>query len=312
MDRPPVALWRHFPIDDQSPETLAAATLHFQELYDFDLVKVTPASSFCLTDWGVEDRWSGNYEGTREYTKRVIHAPADWQKLNLLNLKKGHLAQQIECLNRLRKEIGSDTPIIQTVFNPLAQAKNLAGSELMLTHLKQYPDEIVFGLQTIAESTRRFVEACMEAGVDGIYYAIQHAQSRLLRLEEYKTFGIPYDLIVLESARDFWCNMIHLHGDDIYFSILEEFSVSIVNWHDQETKPSLTEARNTFDGTLCGGMNIDTLVNGTPDQVIAEARQANEQTGNRKFILGTGCVVPIKTPPQNILAAREAYEIADH
>ena len=93
---------------------------------------------------------------------------------------------------------------------------------------------------------------------------------------------------------------------------MKEFSVSIVNWHDQETKPSLAEARNTFDGTLCGGMNIDTLVNGTPDQVFAEARQANEQTGNRKFILGTGCVVPINAPPENILAARQAYETADH
>ena len=49
LDRPPVALWRHFPVDDQAPETLAAATLNYQKTYDFDLVKVTPASSFCLT-----------------------------------------------------------------------------------------------------------------------------------------------------------------------------------------------------------------------------------------------------------------------
>ena len=54
-DRSAVALWRHFPVDDQSPETLAAAALNFQHIYDFDLVKVTPASSFCLKDWGVED-----------------------------------------------------------------------------------------------------------------------------------------------------------------------------------------------------------------------------------------------------------------
>ena len=41
IDRPPVALWRHFPVDDQSPEALAKSTLHFQKTYDFDLVKVT-------------------------------------------------------------------------------------------------------------------------------------------------------------------------------------------------------------------------------------------------------------------------------
>ena len=46
LDSPPVALWRHFPVDDQEAATLAAATLDFQRHYDFDLVKVTPASSF--------------------------------------------------------------------------------------------------------------------------------------------------------------------------------------------------------------------------------------------------------------------------
>jgi uroporphyrinogen decarboxylase len=65
LDRPPVALWRHFPVDDQVPETLAAATLDFQQHYDFDLVKVTPASSFSIKDWGAEDIWEGHTEGTR-------------------------------------------------------------------------------------------------------------------------------------------------------------------------------------------------------------------------------------------------------
>ena len=27
IDRPPVALWRHFPVDDQSPELLASARM---------------------------------------------------------------------------------------------------------------------------------------------------------------------------------------------------------------------------------------------------------------------------------------------
>ncbi|MEI6289491.1 MAG: hypothetical protein WCP19_03590, partial [Chloroflexota bacterium] len=53
-DRTPVALWRHFPGDDQDPDRLAAATLFWQKNYDWDVVKVTPASSFALKDWGVD------------------------------------------------------------------------------------------------------------------------------------------------------------------------------------------------------------------------------------------------------------------
>ena len=67
-DRVPVALWRHFPGDDYRPEDLAASTVGFQRRYDFDFVKVTPASSFSVADWGVRDEWRGNEEGTRVYT----------------------------------------------------------------------------------------------------------------------------------------------------------------------------------------------------------------------------------------------------
>ena len=35
VDRPPVALWRHFPVDDQSALSLAEATIHFQKDFDF-------------------------------------------------------------------------------------------------------------------------------------------------------------------------------------------------------------------------------------------------------------------------------------
>ncbi|MGQ9787646.1 MAG: uroporphyrinogen decarboxylase family protein, partial [Anaerolineae bacterium] len=52
VDRPAVALWRHWPADDQRGELLARSTLAFQRLFDFDFIKVTPSSNYCLADWG--------------------------------------------------------------------------------------------------------------------------------------------------------------------------------------------------------------------------------------------------------------------
>src|SRR6266849_4403360 len=104
VDRVAVALWRHFPVDDQDPEALAAATVEWQEQYDFDLVKVTPASSFCLKDWGAEDQWTGNPEGTREYTNRVIQRLEDWMVLKGLDSHQGHLGRQLQALGLIRAE----------------------------------------------------------------------------------------------------------------------------------------------------------------------------------------------------------------
>jgi uroporphyrinogen decarboxylase len=295
-------------VDDQDPKSLAEATLHFQRLYDFDLVKVTPASSFCARDWGVEDEWRGHTEGTRQYTKRVIREPRDWESLPTLDPTASHLAAQLDCLRYIRSELGLDTPLLQTIFSPLAQAKNLAGNDTLIAHLRLYPDAVMKGLATIAETTRRFVEACLDTGIDGVFYAIQHAQASLLTLDEYKAFGLPYDREALDSAQTLWCNLLHLHGQDVDFSLVDSLNFQIVNWHDRDTHPSLAEAQKLFPGVVCGGMRQDTLVYREAAEVRAEAEDAMRQTGGRRFLLGTGCVVPIIASHGNLLAARKSVE----
>jgi uroporphyrinogen decarboxylase len=190
----------------------------------------------------------------------------------------------------------------------LSQAKNLAGNDLLIAHLRLYPEAVMKGLATIAETTRRFVEACLDTGIDGIFYAIQHAQAGLLTLEEYKTFGLPSDENVLEPAQELWCNLLHLHGHHVYFSLLDSLEFQIVNWHDRETFPSLTEAQNLYSGVVCGGMRQDTLVYGDQAQVQKEAVDAIQQTDGKRFILGTGCVVTVIASHGNILAARKSVE----
>jgi len=304
LDQTPVALWRHFPVDDQSPETLAAAQIAFQHTYDFDLVKVTPASSFCVRDWGAEDEWRGNPEGTRQYTKHVISQPQDWGRLRALDPSAPHLAGQLACLRQIRAGLGPNTPMLQTIFNPLAQAKNLAGQNTLLVHLRNYPDDVMKGLQTIAVTTRRFIEAALETGIDGVFYAIQHAQATLLNEDEFKKFSHSLDLQILDSAQGLWCNMLHIHGEDVYFEQVSKYPVQIVNWHDRETPPSLAQAQKTFKGVLCGGLTRETLVYKTAQDVRKEKEDAVRQTAGQRLIVSTGCVVPIIAPHGNIMAAK--------
>jgi uroporphyrinogen decarboxylase len=307
LDRVPVALWRHFPVDDQNPERLAAASLAFQKTFDFDLVKVSPASSFCLKDWGVKDEWRGETEGTRTYTQRVIQQPADWSELPILDPTKGYLADQLNCLQIITQELGPQTPVIQTIFNPLSQAKNLVGRDKLLVHLRHHPDALHEGLKTITESTARFIEAAQKTGIAGVFYAVQHAQYSLLSSSEYEEFGEMYDLQALKPAQDFWLNMLHLHGLDIMFDRFLDYPVQIINWHDRETYPSLTAAQEIFSGVVCGGISRESaMVYATPDQIQLEAREAIESTRGQRFILGTGCVVPTIAPYGNLMAVRRS------
>jgi uroporphyrinogen decarboxylase len=308
IDRPPVALWRHFPVDDQAAESLAEAHLSFQTLYDFDLVKVSPASSYSVRDWGAEDKWEGNPEGTRTYTRRVIREPGDWERLDVLEPTAPALACQLDCLRLIRRQLDEGTPVLQTVFNPLSQAKHLAGDKTLMEHLRTAPEAVRKGLEIITETTRAFIQAAAAVGIDGIFYAIQHAQAQVLPREQFVRLSREPDLLLLRSARNLWCNLVHLHGEGTYFDAVADYPAQIINWHDRDSGPSLTEAGKVWRNALCGGLSRHTLVYGNAEDVERETAEAFASPDRRRIILSTGCVVPIIAPHGNILAARRAVE----
>lgn len=308
-DRTPVALWRHFPGDDQDPEALALSTLAFQRQYDFDFIKVTPASSFCIRDWGAQDRWVGNQEGTREYSYRPVQSPEDWFTLPRLDPDRGVLGGQLRCLELIHDIVGDEVPFIQTIFNGLSQAKNLVGKGNLVAHIRENPAAVRAGLQTITDTTVDFIRKSRERGIAGIFLAIQHASYELLTEKEYREFGIPYDQRLLEAADGLWLNVLHLHGNRVMFDLLAGYPVHVVNWHDRETAPTLRQGQMVVRGAVLGGLRQwETMLRGSPSDVIGEAQDAMEQTGGRRFILGTGCVTPITAPWANLRAAREVVE----
>jgi len=304
-----VALWRHWPGDDQRAEDLATAHLNFQRDYDFDFIKVTPDSSFSTEDWGVRSEYLGNTEGTREYRHYPIQQPEDWARLKVLDPRQGALGRQLRCLELIARVVGEEVPFIQTIFNPLSMAKHLAGEERLRLHVRRHPEALRAGLEVITEASVRFVGEVLHVGAAGIFFAVQHAQYGLLSAEEYRLFGRAYDLRVLAAAQRAWFNLLHLHGSEVMFDLLADYPVQAINWHDRETPPSLAEAQGRFSGAVCGGLRQwETMVRGSPKSVRAEAAEALRQTGGRRFILGTGCVTPIVAPTANVRAARQAVE----
>lgn len=308
VDRPAVALWRHWPIDDLRGDQLARAALTFQQTYDFDFIKITPNSNFCVKGYGAETTWRGNDEGTYIWRPRVVQQAEDWAKLRPLDPRSG-LQGEVLAANRLiGAAVGGKVPFIQTIFNPLAQAKNLAG-ERLVADLRQHPNAVKEALGVITESILRFVAELKKTGADGIFLATQHASYDLMTEAEYREFCLPLDLQILGATEGMWFRLVHLHGTNVMFEMAAEYPAQVVNWHDTETPPSLRAALGKTHMALLGGLRQwETMLRGTPQEVEAEARVALSATGGRCFILGTGCVTPITSPTGNIVAARQAVE----
>lgn len=305
-DHVPIALWRHFPKMDESAEGLAKAVIDFQKRFDFDLVKVTPASGYPAEAWGAElVNRQNNSEGTREYLKRVIASAEEWHALPPLDVLLGVWARELKALQLVRAGVGADIHLLQTIFSPLTIAKQLAG-DLMLQHMRSDPEDFKKGLRVISETTARFALECLWHGADGIFFATQFASRDLLSVDEYKEFGIEFDLPIFEViGDDSKLNLLHLHGTNPMFEILNAYPVHIVNWHDRGTSPSLADGQKLFhNGAVLGGLHrIETFAQGSPEEVQAEVRDAIAQTSGQGVIIGAGCVSLVTTPDLNVQAA---------
>jgi uroporphyrinogen decarboxylase len=308
IDRPLVALWRHFPTDDIDPQQLALSAVAFQTQYDWDFIKLTPASNYSVDGWGTRAAYHGSPEGVSDYIARAVTNPQDWLHLEPLDPHSGALGQQLSAIRATRELAGPDIPIIETIFSPLAQAKNLVGGNLDLIHLRQHRNEFLEGLEIIAETTVRFVRVALAAGADGIFYAMQRASAEYLSEIEYNQVGRPHDLRILEAAQDASFNLIHLHGTHTYFDLVTDYPAHALNWHDRETGPSLAEGARRFPGLVVGGLSQRDMVEGTPASISELARAAIDSLGGQPLCLSTGCVMQTVTPWGNIRALRAAVD----
>ena len=98
VDRVPVSLWRHFPGDDETADGLANAMIKWQRTYDFDLVKFMPTGMYGVHDWGAETMYNPGFRGNRILTKPGLSDPAEWPKLDKLDVTEGAYGQEIDAI----------------------------------------------------------------------------------------------------------------------------------------------------------------------------------------------------------------------
>lgn len=309
VDRVPVGFWRHWPGDDQRADTLSEVTLDFQQRYDLDFIKFPVSSTFCVDDYGVRHVYNGRLSGDREYTERRIKSIEDWDGIQPLDVRKGTLGLNLSALRIVIDRKPADTPVIMTVFNPLAVACYMAGDDLCYAHLRSAPERVQLALEAITTTFSSFVRQAVDAGCDGIFLSARAASYDIMSEEEYNTFGRPYDLEILKAAAKGWFNVLHLHGKYPMFSSLSDYPVQVINWHDRTAGPSLFEAGRRCSKTLMAGVDQqNTLYSGTPEEVEQQVRDAIQQTGGRKLIVTPGCTYSLGVPYSNLMAMRRAVE----
>ncbi len=310
VDRVPVAVWGHFASDPRRADDLAAATIDFQRRFDWDFVKLMPSGMYYPEALGCTLTPASGPGAVNGLADSIVKRPEDWERLPVLDPQQGWLAEHVRSVRLVREALGPDIPIIQTLFSPLTIAHKLSIHVSFEDSIARYRSAFEAGLRALTEGAKRFAEATLDAGADGFFFATQEANTDTMSAADFRALGKRYDLDVLgvTTGRASF-NLFHVCRTNILANEVADYPVHAINWESHGAHPTLAEARGIWRQALVGGLDrYGALVNGTPDDVAAEARQAVAEAGSTGFILSAGCALTVARQDANLHAARQAVE----
>lgn len=316
-DRPPVGFWYHFPIEQITGTAAVDAHLDHFETYDLDFLKIMNDHRFPR---GAVD---------------IVRSTADLAKIKPLSADAGDLGKQLEVIAALRAKLGAEVFTCTTQFNPWTVLRYLTREpsdihkpprlkamderdEIIARMLAEDRPAVQGALEAITETIAAFMKACLEAGADGMFLSVRDdwVDSKANGPGTYDALVKPLDLKILEVARDYPFNFLHICGEPLDFKRFAEYPVQVLHWADRVTGPSIAYARDRVKPVIAGGVdNLTTLPEGTPEDCAGEVRDALRQAKDRPIIIAPGCTFdPALVPAENLRAmveaARRGYDAA--
>jgi len=315
VDRSPVSFWWHDFLREWSADGLAAAMVESVHAYDFDYLKVNPRATYYAEAWGCRYRRSNDPARQPEPESWVVHDTAGLASVRPVDGTGGPFAEQLQALRVVRSALGDDLPCVQTVFSPLSVVARLANDrDPVRRWMSEAPDALHAALAAVTETLAAYSRASLDVGADGVFFATTEWATRdACTPEQYATFGRRYDLRVLEAVRGAPMNVLHVCRPNNMVEELLDYPVAAVNWavHAPQNR-SLAEVQSKTDKAVVGGVDErHALLQGSPDDVRAQVREALRATGGRRFLLAAGCAISPQTPPENIRAAVAAVREHD-
>lgn len=298
----PAAFWKHHPVADQATDTLVAATLDFQRATNSAIVKLTPAGNYQIADRGGQAHWDGDPLGRRSFRTRAINTAKDWSPIAEHSETTALEQAIVAAAAAIRAALGPQPRLLATVFSPLSQALMLAGPERLVADLAAKQPALLAALETLSTATQRLIADYRQAGVDGIYLAMQHLTEPNLPRALYQNLaqqlGRSIDQDTMAACNDFHLNILHLHGAPIHLDCLPTGASWRVHYELCPENPSPADFRARCDCTAVIGLPF--AVWDDPSQ-LAHAMTSARQAFAQDSALYTGpCVVPRAVPEAQI------------
>jgi uroporphyrinogen decarboxylase len=311
VDRVPISVWSHDYKGEWGVQSLMESLVEHFIRYDWDFLKVNPRATYFAEAWNARYRPAEQKGEPPIFEASPVQGTSDWKRLRVLEPDRGLLLEQLRLLQLLNHQVGYDAHFIQTILCPLGVACSLVGGDpTPVQHsLREDRSALHRGLRIITETLVNYAIACMEQGASGLFYTTSGwASEELLTLDQYREFGEQYDLELLDAIKSrSKMTVLHNGGKHVYFDMLGSYPVHAVSWDAfAPGNPNLLEGKKRLGKAVMAGLNLRTVVSGSPSQVRDEVAQVLAEVGTEYLLLAPGSAIPPETPTRNLEALRRA------
>jgi uroporphyrinogen decarboxylase len=292
VDHLPVSVWLHLASEHLPGVEAARLHLAYYHAYDWDYLKVMHDYRFPLPGGLVEIKNEG-----------------ELKMLEPLDSRADNFKKQLELYDALLPELGGETPLIETLFDPLQTLVRACGARVRQVVFES-PMAGHQALEAVTQSLVSYIGELKNRGVDGLFYsingAVQPAAGGLADMV-WQEFVDPYNRRILKAAEGM-LRIAHIHGFDLAIERVLDYPVEAWSWSHHNSAPSLAAMRKMTEACLFGGINEVEIAHQTEGELARDIVDAVAEAGKRKLVIGPGCTVPPDTAFHLLRAARQAVQ----
>jgi len=249
------------------------------------------------------------YDEPPHVLEPLVAEPTDLLRLRVPDpMSTGRLPVFVEATRILAREVGGSVRIAPFIRGPMVMASQLRGVEQLLIDLIESPEFVADLLSFCAEVGVSFAGALTRAGAHAIALGDAMCSPASISPATYRRVVQPIhtEMVRRMLADGSEAIVMHVCGDTR--PIIPDLVATGVQVLDVDAPVPLAEARALAGShvNLRGNIDPSWLYRATRDEVRAAAREAIDAGGAPRFVLGTGCEVPIGTPIENVRAIVEA------
>lgn len=289
--------WKHFGADEQQGEKAIEAHIRYYQETGVPLVKVMNEHYFQL--------------------QTPVRTPEDWAQIPEMDLYEIGYGAYLEEIRQIRERLGKEAFILATIHGILVSACHATEgvgrfpdpNNLVTCHLKEKPEAVARGLEKIGQTLEQLCLACLEAGADGIYYALLGAEEHRFSEELFSRYVKPAEIRLLEHVKEKGIVFLHICKDSPRLPMLRDYPAHVVNWAVNDGNYSLSDGAELFpDKIIMGGFDNrqGILFTGTEEELAAEMERMADVVGRRRILIGADCTIPASMPSAQIRRAVEA------